>query len=288
MFLNQTTDVEGGRSISDSWDLDKVIDKDEWGNPTGTTHDLPFDKEVLLHTIMLKGGELGVVFNNIATYYAQCMWWWKKWHRVFQKWWEVEEIDYNPMWDRDGLRKFHEDIDDEGYNNNVTTGREVMDDDTTGSKTSTEVMDDDTTEQGTSTLTVDTDTTNSSTTENTVSAFDASTYQPHDKSTTSGSGTVDTTEQNSYSKSGTDDRTTTFNESTTGADDRITTTNGTSDTDLGNARDIDHLLREVGQWGISTKSAEMFALQIRTRKKYNPYDLMSDLFLKEMTDNVYL
>ena len=263
-FLNQTTDVEGGRSIMDAWALDPVIDRDEEGNPLSTTHTLPFDAEVLRDSIMLKGGELGVTFNNIATYYKQCMWWWNKWKPTFQKWWEVEEEWYEPLWDRDGRRKTHEDTSDTGTNDTVEGSTEVMDDDTTYSKsgTKTEVMDD--------------DVTNHSVTENTVSAYDQSTYQPHDKSETTGQGTDDRT------------TTTTWSESGSGTDDRTTTFNKTIDNDTTGDRDFDHYSHEYGNWGISMFSAKLYSEQYERRYKYNPYELMTDVFLNEMTDCIWI
>lgn len=261
-FLNQTSDV--ARSISDAWELDPVVDRDEEGNPLSTTHTLPFDPEVLKNTIMLKGGRLGVPYNNMATYYTMCMWWWKKWKPTFQKWWEVEEKWYEPLWDRDGRRKTHEDTSDVGTDDTVEGSTEVMDDDTTYSKSGskTEVMDD--------------DVTNHSVTENTVSAYDQSTYQPHDKSETTGQGT--------------DDRTTTTNwsESGSGTDDRTTTFNKTIDNDNTNDRDFDHYSHEYGNWGISMFSAKLYSEQYERRYKYNPYELMSDVFLKEMTDCIWI
>ena len=210
---------------------------------------------------MLKGGELGVLFNNIATYYKMNQAWWYKWKPTFQRWWEVEEMQYNPMWDRDGRRKFHEDIDDEGYNNNTHDDREVMDDDTT--ETSHSVTVSNTENDGTDHI------------DNAVSAYDAgNTMTPHDSS-----------DEVSHAES---QSTITTDVTAAGTDDRTTTKHGTSDTDMGNARDIDHAYREWGQWGISTISQNMYALQYKVRKQNNPYELMSDIFIKEMTDGVWV
>ena len=273
-FLNQTEDV--ARSISDAWELDPVVDRDEEGNPLSTTHTLPFDPEVLKNTIMLRGGRLGVPYNNIATYYTMCMWWWKQHKPTFQKWWEVEEKWYEPLWDRDGRRRTHEDTADTGTLDTSTSDTEVMDDDTSYQKsgTSKEIMDDDTTGSVT--------TSGSSNTTNEVSAFDSSTYQPHDTSST--------TTSSSESSTGTDDRTTTttWSESGTGTDDRTTTKNGTIDTDTSSDKDFDHYSHEYGNWGISMFSAKLYSEQYERRYKYNPYTLMSDIFLKEMTDCVWM
>jgi hypothetical protein len=250
-FLNQTSDVS--RSLADPWSLTDVQ---------------TFDPEVLLNAIMLKGGELGPIFNNIATYYKMNMYWWKKWEPTFQKWWVALEKEYEPLWDRNGWEDVHEDTVDVGTNDTTEGSTEVMDDDTTYSKTgsSTEVMDDDTTGS------------KSGTTENQVSAYDSNTYQPHDKSITS------------ESESGTDDRTTTTNysESGSGTDDRTTTFNKTIDNDTTGDRDFDRAVHSWGNWGISQTSQKLLYSEFEVRFKLNPYELMSDIYLKEMTDGVYV
>jgi hypothetical protein len=323
-FLNQTTDV--ARSLSDPWELDEAKEYDYEGNPTGETHPLPFDATVLLDTIMLKGGELGILFNNIATYYKMNNSWWQKWKPTFQRWWEVEEIEYNPMWDRDGRRKFHEDIDDDGHSD--TTTHDDGTDDTTYGETWAESGEDDrdidfTTDRenhetptgmvrvevhdGTS----DTYSKSHSRDTNSVSAYDAgstlqthdqqehyagldgegdsvkntygsttdTTYDNHDVKTTEKTKTPDHTDNaGTYSKEGSKDST----------NNRVTANDGTSNTLTGNERDIDHAYREWGQWGISTISQNMYALQIKVRYQNNLYEKMSDIFIREMTDGVWV
>ena len=322
-FLNQTSDV--ARSLSDPWELDPAKEYDYEGNPTGNTHELPFDPNVLLDTIMLKGGELGVLFNNIATYYKMNNSWWQKWKPTFQRWWEVEEIEYNPMWDRDGRRKFHEDIDDDGHSD--TTTHDDGTDDLTTHKEWTEDGNDDRdidfktdrenheTPTGKVSVNVhdgksDTYSKAHSKDTNSVSAYDAATaqlhdiqdhqsgldgngdsvlntyssitdttYDNHDVKTTEKTVTPDHTDNSgTYHKEGEED----------GTANRVTANDGTSNTKTGNERDIDHAYREWGQWGISTISQNMYALQIKVRYQNNLYEKMSDIFIREMTDGVWV
>lgn len=231
-FLHQTSDVEGGRSISDSWDMSAVL-------PDGS-----FDPEVLKQTILLKGGELGVTFNNIATYYMQCMWWWKKWLPTFTRWWMAEDSQYEPLWDRNGWEEVEDHTDEVGTLDTETTANEVMDDDTS----------------------FNTHSSSNSSTENKVSAFDSNTYQPHDTSSTTASSS----------------------ESGTGTDDRTTNATGTVDTDTTGQKDYTHSMHSWGNWGISQTSQKLLEAEYQTRYKYNPYELMSDVFLKEMTDCVWI
>lgn len=323
-FLNQTEDV--ARSLTDPWELDPAKEYDYDGNPTGQTHPLPFDPQVLLQTIMLKGGELGVLYNNIATYYMANNAWWNKWKLTFQRWWEVEEMEYNPMWDRDGRRKYHEDVDDDGHSDTNTSADGT--DDLTSSETWSESGNSDSDidfttnrenhsyqlgkevtqvkdgKNDTVTKGHDSDTTSVSaydagntlqthdvvdhkigldgdgnTIKNTYSSTTEVSYPDRDNKTTEQTKTPDHTDDtSSYSKSG----------SKNGTDNRVTSDVGESHTKDGNNRDIDHDYREWGQWGISTISQNMYALQIKVRKQNNLYELMSDMFIDEMTDGVYV
>lgn len=322
-FLNQTSDV--ARSLADPWILDQVQDRDVEGKPLGTYHDLPFDPQVLLQTILFKAGELGIVFNNVATYYKMDKFWWDKWKPTFQRWWEVEEMWYNPMWDKDGYHKAHNDVDDAGHSD--TTTQDDGTDNTVYGETWSESGNDDRdidfttdregheTQLGKETVNVhdgksDTYSKSHSKDTNSVSAYDAATAQLHDiqehQAGLDGNGdsvlntyssTTDTTfdgrdtkstektvnpdhtdNTGEYSKEGAKDSTT----------DRTTHNEGTVNVLDGNNRDIDESSHDWGQQGISTKSQEMYGLEYRRRYQYNPYELMTQIFMKEMTDGIWI
>ena len=232
MFLNHGDETQE-RSLKDPWEL---------------TGDLLFDPQVLLDTIMMKGGTLAPLYANAATFYRMNNAWWNRHKLTFQKWWEVIDDEYTPLWDRDGFEETIDKTTDDGSTTGNTTSTEVMDDDTSKHSTTKEVMDDNTTssETGKETVdstdkrtisnteviddnstsntttssTADTATSNNSTTNNFVSAFDSGydakgnpIYQPHDCSKTVESGSSETTSS--------------VNSNTTATDDRTTTTNGT-------------------------------------------------------------
>lgn len=284
-FLNNMEDQS--RSLKDPWELE----------------DVDFDPEALLAAIMIKGGQMEPLFTDPRFFYQMNLMWWKKWVPTFQYWWTALEKEYEPLWDRNGFEEVEDHTDETGTLDTATSGKEVIDDDTTGSKSSSEIMDDDTTysKSGTSKEVMDDDTTYSkssqstSNTENKVSAFDASTYQPHDTSSTttssseSGSGTDDRTTNVTWSESGsgTDDKTTTYTESTTGTDDRTTTTSGTVDTDTTGSKDFAHQMHSWGNWGISQTSQKLLDSEFDVRFRLNPYELMSDIFLNEMAVRVF-
>lgn len=275
--------------INDSWTLSNEV----------TT----FDKNTLLDSIIMKGGTFEPIYTDPYFLKRMSDAWWSKWRPTFEKWYIAYEKEYEPLWDRNGYEEIEDHTNETGTLDTATSGKEIMDDDTTGTKTSTEVMDDDTTysKSGTSKEVMDDDTTYSkssnstSNTENKVSAFDANTYQPHDTSATtvnaseSGSGTDDKTTNLTWNESGsgTDDKTTTFNESTTGTDDRTTTTTGTVDTDTTGSKDYAHQMHSWGNWGISQTSQRLLESEINVRYRLNLYELMSDIFVRELCVRVF-
>lgn len=251
MFLNHGDETQE-RSLKDPWEL---------------TGDLLFDPQVLLDTIMMKGGTLAPLYANAATFYRMNNAWWNRHKLTFQKWWEVIDDEYTPLWDRDGFEETIDKTTDDGSTTGNTTSTEVMDDDTSKQSTTKEVMNDDTTssETGketfdstdkrtisnteviddnstsntTTSSTADTATSNNSTTNNFVSAFDSGydakgnpIYQPHDCSKTVESGSSETTSSVNSNTTATDDRTTTNNGTDTlKTDSKKDTTKNTTGTD---------------------------------------------------------
>lgn len=278
--------MDESKSLSDAWELQNEA----------------FDADTLLSTIINKGMTFEPLYTDPNFFYMMNTQWWKKWKPVFEKWFYAATYDYEPLWDRNGYETVHEDTDDVGTNDTSTSGKKTIDNDTTGKKTSKEVMDDDTSasKSGTSKEIVDDDTTgtssttNSSTTENTVSAYDSNSYSPHDKSTTSGNtsgnttGTEDKTTNTTWSESdtGTDDRTTDYTETTEGTDDTTEVTTGTVDNDTTNKRDFDRDYHSWGNWGISQTSQKLMMSEFEVRY-WNLYEHIADIFCDEMLIGVF-
>lgn len=266
------------RSLKDPWELDGVS---------------TFDSDALLASIMIKGGQMEPLFTDPRFFYNMNSMWWRKWLPTFKYWWVASEKEYNPLWDREGFEEVTDHTEENGTLDTTTTGKEVSDTDTTGSQ----VTDEDTTGNLTGKEIVNDDSTssssaqNSSTTTNSVSAYDSSTYtyQPENQSTSSGSS--------SESGSSTDDKTTDTTEATIGTLDRAVNetgtidttrnTTGSIDTDTTGSRDSSHSSRTWGNWGISTTSQKLLYSEYEVRFKLNPYELMSDIFLNEMSVRVF-
>ena len=275
------------KSLTDDWSL------------TGTEN---FDADTLLSTIMLKGMSFEPIFTDPKFFYMMNGQWWNKWKDTFDKWFIVLEKEYEPLWDRNGFETVHEDTAETGTLDTATSDRTVVDRDTTDTETTREVVDEDTTysKSGTSQEVIDDDTTgsshttNSSTTTNTVSAFDSSEYQPHDESVTSGStdvttsGTDDRTTDTTWSEngSGTDDITTTGSKNGAGTEDITTNKTGSVDTDTTGDKDFDRDYHSWGNWGISQTSQKLLKSELEVRY-WNVYEHMADIFLDEMTLGVY-
>lgn len=212
------------------------------------TEVLTFDKDTLIDSIIMKGGTFEPIYTDPYFLKQMSSAWWKKWKPTFERWWEAAEDEYEPLWDRNGWEEIHDDITDTGYNNNDYSSKEIVDDDTTHSSTSTDSI--------------------TSNTTNKVSAYDAgNTLVTHDSS--------DTTTSNTTTASG------------AGTDDRTTNVSGSSDTDMGNDRDYDHSLHTWGNWGISTTAQKLLEQEIKVRGKFNLYELMSDVFLRELCVRVF-
>ena len=265
------------RSLKDPWELDGVS---------------TFDSDALLASIMIKGGQMEPLFTDPRFFYNMNSMWWRKWLPTFKYWWVASEKEYNPLWDREGFEETTDHAEESGTLDSATTGIEVIDtdttdievtdEDTTGSLTGKEIVDDNTTSSST--------TTSNASTENRESAYDAeSTYQPSNLSSSSSNVTE--------SASSADDKITDTTEHTTGVLDKTVNTTGTADTtrnttgsidtDTTGSRDSSHSSRTWGNWGISTTSQKLLYSEYEVRFKLNPYELMSDIFLNEMSVRVF-
>lgn len=254
MGMIETLMMSKLENINDTWELDSER----------------FDKEVLLSTIIMKGGRFEPLYTNPTFFKYMCDQWWKKWSRTFNKWWTVFDKEYEPLWDRNGFEEVEDHTDEEGTLDTATS--ETRDNDTTYSKTgsNTEVTDDDATASNTNVV--------NGTVENQVSAYDATDYQAHDKTITN-----TTTTDNGSS---TDDKTVTTNYSENGSGTDDTTTSGTVDTDTTGSRDYTHSMHSWGNWGISQTSQKLLASELEVQA-WNEYDHMADLFIQELLLTVY-
>lgn len=287
-FENYLNDLDTPKSLTDACEM--------------TSTDSQFDPQLLLASIIMKGGTFEPLYTDPLFYYKMVGMWWKKWLPTFDKWDEVLRAEYNPIWNKDAYKEGHEDTYDSTTGSKEYGSKVIEDNDTTGSKTSKETTDDDTTWESTSQTIeqlsgkdmVDHDSNRDIDVENRVSAYDSNTYQPHDNSHTDdvlNSENTDTT----YGKrtqtdvdadgSGTDDKTVDYTEGTTGTSDTTTTTTGDESTEGTADRDFDVSYHEWGNIGVTT-SQQMVEAELKLRY-FNLYERISDIFLDELAVRVF-
>ena len=123
------------------------------------------DKDVLITTILMNGGEFEVLYSNPEFMKLLLPKWSQKWMHTMERWVKLINVDYAPL---DNYDRHEEYTDTRQGNNSQTTVN-------TGS----------TTDNTTNTF--------NGTTEGKVSAFDASDYQPHDHTTAGNTSTLNGT-----------------------------------------------------------------------------------------------
>ena len=245
------------KSIADNWSFDDADIQEK------------FDKDTLLATIINKGGQFGVLYQD-PLYYHQASWyWWNRWERTFEKWIIALYKDYEPLWNTDRYEEVHEDTKDVGTNDTVFG--ETVDNDSTYQKNGTqhEVSDEDTSNSVTTTF--------AGTEEGQVSAYDSSEYQPKDKKINNSTQTEVGT--------GTDDITKDTTVAETGSATDDTKRNSTTDNDTTNDRDFDHDLHAWGNIGVMS-SQDLLGQELKIQE-WNLYNHIADVFCNEMLIRVY-
>lgn len=280
---------DNGKSISDNWVLDNA----------------KFDKDVLMSEIILRGGVFETLYSDPEYYRDTCHYWWLKWKRTFQKWFDAFDIEYDPLENYNRNETITERTVDNGSVNTTTSDNTTA----TGTNGSTTTVENTqvTNEDGiVKTVTSDREvvdedgtnnnrTTESGSSETKVSAFDSTAYQPHDKTDTtsdntqSGSTTLDrTTTKNGSSESSTNNDTTTTNNgktTTNGNTNNSIDSNGSSDTTTNNIKEFSHTNLTKGNIGVTT-SQQMLESELKIQM-WNCYNHIADIFLDELCVRVY-
>ena len=137
----------------------------EWDNDvlSGLSNLPPeIDRALLESTIILRGGDFGVIYPDPNFLKKAVEVWALKWNPTVARWVRTLSIDYDPLNNYDR----HEEYTD------ISDGTSGGKTESTGSTTNSGSTSSSTSDSGTDTTT------------NTVSAYDSATYQPHDKSET--------------------------------------------------------------------------------------------------------
>ena len=175
-----------GKSIADNWVL-------------SNTH---FDKDVLMAAIMIKGGTFEPLYTDPLYFRDMSTFWWLKWSRPFNDWFDALDLTYNPLEDYEKNDVIHEDTTDIGAEGTTSTSTEVVDQNDTSNLASTthDKVDRDTTDSETNYGTEITDEDGTSTRSSTINEVtdDDVTYNKN------GSGVEATDDLNVSGKTGSD------------------------------------------------------------------------------------
>lgn len=252
------------------------------------------EKDVFTDTLMLRGGEFELLYGDPYFEQQAVGAWGRKWYRTFQKWIEALNIEYAPLENYDRYEDWTEnektDDDFTGSTTGTDTQTERTDDDYSGTTTNNGTENETENKDGSTDRQTQGTATNSNSTENKVSAFNSSVYEPENMNTSTGTSSTtetvgETTEEDTTRSTTTTDRGTEESErdisrSYTGR------TTGTEDTE----RDINRLNRRTGRAhgniGVTT-SQQMLESELNIAK-WNLYDKMSDIFIRELLVAVYI
>lgn len=141
--------------------------------PTG------IDKDSVIDTILLRGGEFEVIFSDPYFLKSSLMTFSKKWHWTFDRWLKAINIEYNPLENYD---RIEESTDIEVNNGKNSSNR---------------------TDSRTDNLLQKTNIKDSGKVENTVSAFDSNSYSPKDETITDMNNDATTSNTGTQSQTGT-------------------------------------------------------------------------------------
>lgn len=270
---------EDSKSIIDTWNL--------------TTPSSLYDKNIVLYTIIKRGGSLEVLEYDPDYFYTDCEFWFAKWQRTIEKWIAALQLQYNPLENYD---RMEDSTDLENANGGKTSTRsvtETIEGDTSNTRTLNTSTDTDgtVTDRKTGTETVSgsstTDIDSTTTTEN--SAYNSSNYEPSQEVTVD--STTGVTSNNTTTFNTTNTNTTDITVADTGTitdvgtdDKTITTSETLSDEDNGSKTNT-HTARLHGNIGVTT-SQQMLDAELKLQY-WNLYDHIADLFIGEMTSRVY-
>lgn len=267
-------------------------------------------KDTLVESILLQGGEFEVMYPDPYFLKDRITYWVLKHKWTFDKWSDLIQIDYEPLYNYDRYEKWTDINRDSRTGTKSETARNIgMDVDYSGSTeehgdyvdTNGATISHD--ERATDRSTKDNSITNSqgdndTTVTNTVSAFNSANYEPSDKSVTnadtssitalSGEGKENLAEDSTHTDRSASGTTTDGGSFTEGATDtvsnHINTVDGTDTTNgISDGQHDGHMYGNIGVMS----SQQMFMMEAEV-DRFNIYQLITDMFLAEFVVPVYV
>ena len=249
------------KSITDIW----VLDNEH------------YDSDTLFSTIITTGGQFEVLYSDPDFFYDMCGYFWRKYKRTFEKWFNAFEIEYNPLENYDRHELTHEDTADSGkINRSLSNETETSD-----TRNITETN----TERHTTTDSSEQSTTNNTSENKTikgdVSGYDSANFSDKEKSTENGTSTDNGTLESESNGSHNID----YNNTHRDVDSLDSTFTGTDNSDTSNDRDFDRESHIHGNIGVTT-SQQMLKSELEIQA-WSIYQHIADIFCKELLITVY-
>ena len=212
------------------------------------------NKDLAVETILLRCGESPAVFQSVPFMKMKISNTARKWYNNIEHMLSAIKTEYNPIYNYDRFEEWHDDDVKMETNTTLTT--------TETESNETNNIESDKTSSSTDNV--------SKTTENEVSAFNSSEYQPSDKTTETGENGSENEENIK-----------------TGSTNKQTGTGETNSSHSYNTdNDSDHKGHMYGNIGVTT-SQQMLESEFNLRQKINIYDVIAEIFFKELCIYVY-
>lgn len=214
--------------------------------PTG------IDKNTLINTILLNGGEYEVLYADAIFFQSAIGVWSDKWQRTMERWINALSIEYNPLENYDRMEDWFDNSSKQSKDSGMNNAVNIRSDAT--NKNEIAIASDISESEGDGTTT------------NTRSAYDSGTYQPHDEVTTDTTGS---NTSNGVTNAVGDIKT-----------DNTEILNGSNTTEGNEIHMGLHSGRLHGNIGVTT-SQQMLQAELDVAK-FNIYNEISNLFVSEL------
>lgn len=220
------------------------------------------DKQDVIDSILLRCGEMPVLYPNVSMCKTMIGLWSRKWYHGIERMLSALNDNYNPLHNFDRYEKYSDNDKKAETNTKNNTLTESHDNDITDNNSITT--------ESSSTM----DNANGNVNTNDVSAFNDSEYQPSSKSTLD--GTIHQTDN-------TDSETTARNtRSDTGSHNATNSETAGYNTDNKFTHD-GHLYGNIGL----TTSQQMVSSELSLRSQTNIYDVIAEIFMRDFCIYVY-
>lgn len=245
-----------------------------------------FSADTLLGAIYNKGGNLCVLYTDPDIAYTMNTLWANKWRLAFDKWLEAINTSYSPLENYRMIEETEYSKEMENLNVNQLSASILSANDVSRRLTGSETTSDDVSTDDDTTVTTTVSGTNGNT--NTVSknSFDSANLKVDTQTVDSGTNSSSTSQVTDGTVSSERDISTTTSNTEVTDNDTTTTSNQNGRTTDSGSENFEQTLTRSGNIGVTT-SQQMLESEMELRGKYNVYNMMADVFIREMAIGLY-